>query len=141
MCRRHAKPDARHPNTKAPLAVNEDGGREWRALITNELPSDNKGALVGGGGGGHQIIVRNAHRLRAGARTGTAWMRRDSKLWVRSMPELRDELWAALAGTPVPRGQGWLAGIFRCAELSNSGAACAIQGRIALTRTICGLAR
>ena len=36
---------------------------------------------------------------------------RDSKLWVKTMPELCDELWAALAGMPVPRGQGRLAGL------------------------------
>lgn len=45
---------------------------------------------------------------------------------------------AQLAGMPVAFCQGWLAGLTRTGEVSNSGAACAIQGRIALTRTSCG---
>jgi len=49
--------------------------------------------------------------------------------------------WAQRAGMPVACGQGWLAGLTRKDEASNSGAACAIQGCIALTRTSCGLAR
>jgi hypothetical protein len=36
---------------------------------------------------------------------------RDSKLWVKTMLELCDELWAALAWMPVPRGHGRLAGL------------------------------
>ena len=49
--------------------------------------------------------------------------------------------WAQRAGMPVACGHGWLAGLTRIGEVSNSGAACAIQGCIALTRTSCGLAR
>ena len=66
---------------------------------------------------------------------------RDSKLWVKTTPELCDELWAALAGMPVACGQGWLAGLTRIDEASNSGARSAKQGRFAVARTSCGLAR
>ena len=47
--------------------------------------------------------------------------------------------WAQRAGMPVACGHGRLARLTRTGEASNSGAACAIQGCIALTRTICGL--
>lgn len=53
------------------------------------------GALVGGGGGGHQTLVRNAHLI------GTA-QRRDSNAWWGRAPGQFSGAQATLAGRSVP---------------------------------------
>jgi hypothetical protein len=65
---------------KAPLKLKADGRRELYAMDNDQLASGQLGALAGGGGGGHQMLVRDAHLI------GIA-KRRDSKLWGRSMIE------------------------------------------------------